>query len=286
MSMFGNDSYGYNNGGGFNLRLLLGIVIAVISVIGYFSHTSVNPVTGEKQHLSMTADQEMQLGLQSAPEMSAQMGGDVPRDDPEAEEVRYIGKSIWQKSDAARSPYQYEYHLLNDAQTVNAFALPGGQVFITKALYEDLADEAELAGVLGHETGHVVERHSAQQIEKSKLGTGLVTAVAVGSQHGISSGLAAGVADQILQLRFSREDESQADSCGVRFMAQAGYDPRAMIDVMKVLMAQTQGGHQPEFLVTHPYPEHRIVDITAQLKQTYPDGVPGDLSRGKQLPRD
>jgi predicted Zn-dependent protease len=283
MSMYGYNNY---NNGGFNIRLWIGIIIAIVSVVGYFTHVSVNPVTGEKQHLSMSADQETQLGLQTAPQMSAEMGGDVPWDDPEAEEVRYIGKQIWNKSDASRSPYQYTYHLLNDTNTVNAFALPGGQVFITKALYEDLADEAELAGVLGHETGHVVERHSAQQVEKSKLGSGLVTAVAVGSRHSITNGMAAGVVDQILQLRFSREDESQADECGVRFMAQAGYDPRAMIDVMNVLMEQSKGGRQPEFLVTHPYPENRIVAIKEQLQQKYPNGIPADLERGHKLPRD
>jgi predicted Zn-dependent protease len=284
MSMYGYNNDGYNDGG-FNFRLLIGIIIAAVSVIGYFSHVSVNPVTGEKQHVSMTPDQETQLGLQSAPEMSAQMGGDVPWADPEAEEVRYVGKRIWNQSDASRSPYQYTYHLLNDSNTVNAFALPGGQVFITKALYEDLADEAELAGVLGHETGHVVERHSAQQVEQSQLGHELITAVAVGSQHSIRNGLAASVVDQMLQLKFSRTDESQADSCGVRYMAQAGYDPRAMIDVMNVLLEQTRGGREPEFLVTHPYPESRIVAIKAQLKQQYPQGIPADLVRGKKLPR-
>jgi predicted Zn-dependent protease len=286
MSMYGYNNYGGNYGGGFNYRLLIGIIIAIVSVVSYLTHVSVNPVTGEKQHLSMTPEQETQLGLQSAPQMSAEMGGDVPWSDPEAEEVRYIGKRIWSQSDAARSPYQYTYHLLNDTNTVNAFALPGGQVFITRALYDDLSDEAELAGVLGHETGHVVERHSAQQVEKSQLGSGLVTAVAVGSQHTITNTMAAGVVDQMLQLKFSREDESQADECGVRFMAQAGFDPRAMIDVMNVLMQQTKGGREPEFLVTHPYPENRIVAIRAQLKQEYPDGVPGGLVRGKRLPRD
>ena len=169
MSMFGYGG-GYNNGygggGGFNLRLLIGLAIAAFSVIAYFTHTSTNPVMGEAQHVSMTPGQEMQLGLASAPQMEQQFGGDVPADDAEAQEVRYVGNHIWQTSDAARSPYQYQYHLLADTNTVNAFALPGGQVFITKALYDDLADEAELAAVLGHETGHVVERHSAQQVEQ------------------------------------------------------------------------------------------------------------------------
>jgi predicted Zn-dependent protease len=288
--MFGNG-YGYDNGyggGGFNLRLLIGLGIAIFAVVGYFTHTSVNPVTGEKQHVSMTPGEEIQLGLASAPQMEQQFGGDVPRDDPEAREVRYVGNRIWTMSDAAppRCPYQFEYHLLADMRTVNAFALPGGQVFITRALYEDLSDEAELAAVLGHETGHVVKRHSAQQVEQANLGNRLVTAVGVGSRNGFRDAAIAGVVDQLTQLKFSRGDESQADSCGLRYMAQAGYDPRAMLDLMKILERQTAGGREPEFLVTHPFPQHRYQDITAELREAYPNGIPTDLTRGRPLPKD
>jgi beta-barrel assembly-enhancing protease len=290
MSMYGYGG-GYGGGGGgsrFNLRIIIGVIIAVIGVVSYYTRTSINPVTGEKQHVSMTPTEETTLGLQAAPEMAAQMGGEVPPDDPEAQEVRYVGNTIWHNSDAARSPYQYNYHLLADPNTINAFALPGGQVFITRGLYEKLKDEAELAGVLGHETGHVVERHSAQQVEKGQLGQSLVTAVAVGAsdrRNGLSTAMIANMVNQVTQLKFSREDESQADEQGLKYMAQAGYDPRAMIDVMKVLMSISQGGRQPEFLVTHPYPEHRIVDIEAELKRDYANGFPSDLTRGKALPR-
>ena len=287
MSMFGGgyNNYGNYGGGGFNLRLILGLLIAAGSVIAYFAHTSVNPVTGQAQHVSMTAGQETQLGLASAPQMEQQFGGEVPRDDPEAQEVRYVGNRIWTGSDAARSPYPYQYHLLGDTHTVNAFALPGGQVFITRALYDLLSDEAELAAVLGHETGHVVERHSAQQVEQGQLGQRLTLAVGVGSNNGFRDGAIAAMVNKLTQLRFSRADESQADSEGLRFMAQAGYDPRAMLDLMKILAAQSQGGRPPEFLVTHPNPEHRSADIQAQIDQGYPDGVPGSLTRGRALPR-
>jgi predicted Zn-dependent protease len=249
----------------------------------------VNPVTGEKQHVNMSPQQETQLGLQAAPRMAAEMGGEVNPGDPEAQEVRSVGNRIWQNSDARRSPYQYQYHLLADAKTINAFALPGGQVFITRGLYDKLQDESELAGVLGHETGHVVERHSAQQVEKGRLGQMLVTAVVVGAsnrQSGYTAPMIAGVVNQVTQLKFSREDESQADSEGLKFMAEAGYDPRAMLDVMKILLAASQGGRQPEFLSTHPYPEDRIKQITAELRQGYPDGVPSKLIRGRELPKD
>ena len=285
MSMFGFGNRGYGNrGGGWNLRLIIGLVIAAGSVIAYFSHKSVNPVTGETQYLSMTPDQESRLGLSAAPDMARQFGGEVDPDDPEAKEVRYVGNRVWTRSDARKSPYQYQYHLLDDNHTVNAFALPGGQVFITKALYDALADEAELAGVLGHETGHVVERHSAQQIEKSKLGQRLTMAVGVGSNNGYRDAAIAGIVNQMTQLKFSRGDESQADRQGLKFMVQAGYDPRAMIGLMQVLQAQAKGGRQPEFLVTHPYPEHRIEAITQILQKSFPNGIPSDLTRGRPLP--
>ena len=283
MSMFGYNNYG--NGGGFNLRMLIGLAVAAFAVIAYFAHTSVNPVTGKAQHVSMSAGQESQLGLSAAPRVAEQFGGEVDPNDPEAQEVRYVGNRIWTSSDASRSPYQYQYHLLADRRTVNAFALPGGQVFITKALYDALTDEAELAGVLGHETGHVVERHSAQQVEKGQLGQRLTVAVGIGSNNGFRDAALAGVVNQLTQLKFSRGDESQADTDGLRYVAQAGYDPRAMLDVMRVLQAQAKGGRQPQFLVTHPYPENRMEAIDAELRQAYPDGIPSDLTRGKPLPR-
>jgi predicted Zn-dependent protease len=288
MSMFGYGYSNYGNGGGFNFRLLIGLAIAAFAVIAYMTHVSVNPVTGEKQHLSMTPQQETQLGIASAPQMAAQFNGLVDPNDPESMEVVRVGRRVATESDAAKAGYPYQYHLLNDTHTVNAFALPGGQIFITKALYDDLDDEAELAGVLGHETGHVVERHSAQQLEQSQLGDRLVAAVAVGSNHPFTTGAIAAVVNQVTQLKFSRNDESQADERGVQFMAQAGYDPRAMIDVMKVLMRVSQGGRQPEFLVTHPYPEHRIVDIGNQIRREFTQDQLAGLAarRGRKLPRD
>ena len=128
MTMFGGGYGGSSGGGGrFNIRLILGLLIAVIGVVGYFTHTSKNPVTGENQHVNMSPEQETQLGLQAAPQMAAEMGGEVDPSNIEAQEVRYVGNRIWQSSDASRSPYRYQYHLLADPNTINAFALPGGR---------------------------------------------------------------------------------------------------------------------------------------------------------------
>ena len=107
-----------------------------------------------------------------------------------------------------------------------------------------------------------------------------------GSNNGFRDAAIAGVVNHLTQLKFSRGDESQADACGLRYMAQAGYDPRAMLDLMGILQRQAAGGREPEFLVTHPYPQTREADIHANLQQAYPNGIPADLTRGRQLPKD
>src|SRR5205085_1898726 len=155
---------------------------------------------------------------------------------------------------------------------------------MARALYDRLQDEAELAGVLGHETGHVVERHSAQQMEKSQLGQTLVLATGVAAsdrRNGQAAAVLAQMANQMIMLKYSRGDESQADACGLRFMTEAGYDPRAMIDVMKILQDASKGNRQPEFLATHPDPGNRIEAIQRWLKE-HPD-LAKNLTRGKKL---
>lgn len=273
-------------------RLIGALVIALIGIVMYMSNTQVNPVTGKKQHVAMTVDQEMQLGLQAAPDMANKMGGDVtPAEDPRAALVEEVGRRLVRNSDARKSPYveNFHFHLLRDPKTINAFALPGGQVFITEGLLNDLQNEAQLAGVLGHEIGHVINRHSAQQMAKGQLGQFLSTAFGVGASGGDDGGrraqIAAAMVNQMTQLHFSREDESEADHYGLQYMAQAGYDPTAMLDVMKILKAASKGSHTPEILATHPMPETRLQAIRDQLKETYPDGIPSTLTRGRSLQR-
>jgi predicted Zn-dependent protease len=159
-------------------RLLLGLLIAAISMISYYSLRQQNPVTGETQHIAMDVDQEVALGLESAPQMAEEMGGLDP-DESVQQLVQRVGQRVVQQSAARGTPYQYRFHALADPQTVNAFALPGGPVFITRGLLSRLENEAQLAGVLSHEVGHVVGRHTAAQIAKSQLAQGLIGAVGV-----------------------------------------------------------------------------------------------------------
>lgn len=266
--------------GNFKGRLIAALAIALIGFFVYMGQVQENPVTGERQHVAISPEQEIRLGLESAPEMSREMGGEVPSNDRRAIEVQKIGDYIVNHTEAGKSPWKFKFHLLADEKTVNAFALPGGQIFITVGLLDKLQTEAQLAGVLGHEIGHVIERHSAQQMAKNQLGQSLIVAVAAGSDQQSQSLMLASVVNQMIQLRYGRHDESQADEWGLKLMEKAGYDPRAMIQVMEVLKAASGGGRGIEIFQTHPNPDLRIEQINAYLKANPP---PPGLSEGKPL---
>ena len=286
--------FGQRRGGGMG-RIAIALVIAAIGIGTYFFNTSTNPTTGEKQHVGgMNAKQEMALGLQAAPKMAEQMGGALdPASNRQAAEVDKIGRRLVASTEAAKSPYaqagNFHFYLLGDPKTVNAFALPGGQVFITQALYDQLDDEGELAGVLGHEIGHVINRHSAEHMAKGKLGQSMVGAVAVGASdsrgRGMMAAAAAGMANQMLQLKYGRSDETEADEYGLKYMTEAGFDPRDMLRVMEVLQKSSGGsGGKPEFMQSHPLPKSRIEDIKRWLADHSDDLKGRDLTGGAKLP--
>lgn len=262
--------------------MIIGVVVAVMALLSYFGTRTTNPTTGETQYVGITTEQEVALGLQAAPEMAQQHGGLDP--DPRRQKlVDEVGEKLVSASKARGSGYPFEFHLLADPQTVNAFALPGGPVFITAALWERLTTEGQLAGVLGHEIGHVVARHSAERIAKQQLTEGLTGALVLSTYdpNDPASGRTAQMAmliGSLVNMRFGRQDELESDELGVQYMADAGYDPRAMVEVMKILAESSEGGAPPEFFSTHPNPDNRIARIEAAIQRRFPNGVPSGLT--------
>ncbi len=256
-------------------RLFLALIMAAFALLSYYGSSEDNAFTGTTQRVAMTKGQEIALGLQSAPQMAREYGGLDP-DPSDQARVDAVGERLLQGKSLHTSDYQYQFHLLADKNAVNAFALPGGQVFITRALYNELKTEAQLAGVLGHEIGHVVARHGAQHLAKQQLTQGLAGAASVvtGDQSGQQMAMMVG---QMVNMKYGRGEELQSDTIGVRVLGEAGYDPRAMIEVMKVLKRAGGSGRQAEFFSTHPNPENRIGVIEQAIHDLYPDGVPEGL---------
>jgi beta-barrel assembly-enhancing protease len=264
-------------------RLIVGILIAIGSLISYFSLKQDNPVTGESQRIKITTEQEVALGLQAAPEMAQQFGGEI-NDEQVRAGVEKLGEQIVRNSVATKSDYQFDFHVLADPNTINAFALPGGQIFITVGLLKLLQTQGQLAGVLSHEIGHVIARHSAEQIAKQELTQGLTGAAVIASYDPdnpstMRTAAVAALIGNLVNMKFGREDELEADKWGVKLMAEAGYDPNAMIGVMEVLRDNAGGGRQPEFFSTHPNPENRIQKIQQVISEEFPNGLPSGLEK-------
>ena len=252
-----------NNRSGFKMRLLLMLGFAAFSVISYYTKTQVNPVTGEKQRVSLTPEQEIAMGLQSAPQMAAEFGGEL-NDINVQSAIKKIGNKLVAASEARESPYRFDFHVLADPNTINAFALPGGQIFITVGLLKRLSTEDEIAGVLGHEVGHVINRHSAEHMAKQGLFQGLVQSVMVGSGDMTSTQIASYVAN-MMNLKYGREDELESDKYGIKYMVDAGYKPESLIKVMEILAEAGGGKGGSDFSSSHPSPENRIIKIKEEI---------------------
>jgi predicted Zn-dependent protease len=250
----------------FPVKLIIAAGIILFSLIKYWSNTDTNEWTGRKQHITLEPEQEIALGLQSVPQMTQQFGGLFP-DQQLQNLVDNVGQKLVNNSIARETPYQYDFHLLRDPNTINAFALPGGQVFITYGLLKRLENEDQLAGVLGHEIGHVVGRHSAERIAKQNLTQGIVNGVLVGSDGGAGAAQTVAMIGNMINMKYGREDELESDDLGVLFMINAGYNPEQMLGVMKILKEAAGGRRVPEFQSTHPDPDNRMEKIREAIRK-------------------
>jgi predicted Zn-dependent protease len=238
----------------------------VCVLLGGVGGCTKNAATGEK-FLNLTSrQQEISMGVEAAPGFTQEFGGKV-EDAALQAYVSDIGRRLAAVTEADNPGLPWEFTLL-DSDVLNAFALPGGKVFVTRGLAKRMTNEAQLAGVLGHEVGHVTAQHAARRISNATLfQAGMTVAAATVSASGNDTAAAAGqvaipalnVGGQLVLLKFGREEESQADYLGMRYMSRIGYNPKAQVQVMQILAdASKNSPRQPEWLATHPLPETRI----------------------------
>jgi predicted Zn-dependent protease len=271
-------------------RLLIALVMAAIAIGGYYFSGETNPFTGETDRVgNISYEQEVALGYNAAPEMLQQMGGQVDPNHPDAIFLRQIGEVLLDSGGVTKVlqehnlPWQFTFTLIDDPNTVNAFALPGGPVFMTRALFDRLENEAQVAGVVGHEIGHVIRRHGAERMAQSQMHQQLANAAAVGTGS-YEAGQIANYVSNFLQLSYGRDQELQSDTVGLKMMADAGYDPREMVRVMEILREASGGrGGGMEWAQTHPAPDSRIEAIKQWVIETYPNGLPPRLNSGRPL---
>jgi predicted Zn-dependent protease len=234
-----------------------------------------NLETGDRILNFLTFEDERSLGEQAAPGLTQEFGG-ATRSPALQAYIREVGmRLVSQVRDTRyRDGLAWEFTLL-DSEVINAFALPGGKIFISRGLLARMTNEAQLAGVLGHEVGHVTAQHSARRVSQAMVAGGIIqgVAAAVGGDDGGASELlpALNVAGTLVIMKFGRDEESQADSLGLAYMTGAGYNPVGMLQLMQILKeaSEGEGGHPPEWMSTHPLPDTRIRRIAGELAGPY-----------------
>jgi predicted Zn-dependent protease len=224
---------------------------------------AVNPITGKEELMLVSEQQDIEIGRNYAPEVEKQMGGRI-----ENENLQNYINSVGQRTVQVSHRRNFEYHFvaLND-KSVNALALPGGYVYITKGMLEKLTTEAQLAAILAHEVTHIVARDVSALMSR-EIGIDILLAAATPEKTPRGVLLARDLTRQILGLRFSRQDERDADLGGLSYMVRAGYNPYGMVETMQILQ-NMQKTRPIEFFSTHPNPENRIEYLTEEVQAEY-----------------
>ncbi|WP_295792390.1 M48 family metallopeptidase [Mucilaginibacter sp.] len=254
-------------------KLVLGAILLAI-----YSCATV-PLTGRKQ-LSLVDDTQIN---QSAAQSYSQLLSDpktvVVSSGTDVQRIKRVGGQLsaaiegYLKTNGFGDQYSFkwEFNLIKSSE-VNAWCMPGGKVAVYSGLMPLAKTDAELATVMGHEIGHAIARHSAERVSQQMAVQGIGGAVSVasstkseGTQNIINS--LYGVGGQLALLKYSRDQESEADRLGLTFMALAGYDPHAALTFWQNMAAQNKGGAPPELLSTHPADATRIADIQKRIPE-------------------
>jgi len=235
---------------------------------------AVNPITGEEEFMLYSEQDDINTGRKLAPEIEKQLGGRIA-DESLQNYINSVGQRI---ARVGHKPH-WEYHFTAvEHKSINAIALPGGYIFITKGILKELQTEAQLAALLGHEIAHVVARDTSAAMSRATAISFLLQAL-LSPKTPQGAVIAANLARLILDLQYSRKQERAADVGGMDYTVAAGYNPHGAVELMQML--QEQNKVRPvEFLSTHPSPENRLIYLRARIQTRY--GSPQALKIGKE----
>jgi predicted Zn-dependent protease len=217
-------------------------------------------------------DEQLSLGKAVALNLRTHLNV-LPSTDPRVRELRDVGSRLLSAADFKGDPWEFSFDVIDDPKEVNAFSLPGGPVFFFTGLLNHIKTEDELAGILGHEMTHVLRQHWAYAYADSQkrnliLDLGLILFHAGQAVSDLGS-----LGNEIVDLKFSRKDESQADEGGLSMMVRAGYNPQGIVDVFSMLKDLSKGSEPPEWLNDHPDDGKRVKhmqDLIGAMKQAFP----------------
>ena len=245
------------------LPYVLGLVMALLS------GCTVNPITGNEELMFFSPDKDIELGRKYAPLVEKELGGRMPEEELQSY-LNRIGQRL--AGFCQRPDLAYHFAAIEEGG-VNALAVPGGYIYITRDLLKELKTEAQLASVLSHEIGHIVARDTLVAMSEQIGMTALVIAAQAGGARGSD------IVAAMLSLQFSRDDEKEADLVGLSYMTQAGYDPNGMVETMQIL-EKLYTVRPVEFFSTHPNPENRITYIQERIARRY--ASLGRLKKGQE----
>ncbi len=245
----------------------ISVLIACVLLLAQSYAVSAGPQLPDPGKAPLTHDEQIKLGFQAAQQVYQQMPV-LPDNSPETQYIRRLGEKLEAQIPAQYS-WPFEFHVIPQKE-INAFALPGGPMFVNVGTILAARNEAELAGVMAHEMSHVYMQHSAKQAGKTQttaaiagIAGALLGALTGGSMLGQLAQAGIQFGAQGIMLKYSRGDEAQADAVGAIIMYKAGYDPRELANFFKML--ESEGGEGPQFLSDHPNPGNREQAINQEI---------------------
>ncbi len=248
---------------------ILSLLAVAIPLGALATGCSQNPVTGKRELILIPPEQEIAMGQQAAPEFEKEFGGRVPNERLQSY-VASVGQKVAAVSDR---DMPYEFTLVS-SDVANAFALPGGQIFITAGLMVRMTNERQLAAVLAHEVSHVAAKHNVKGMQR-QMGAAVLVEVAgraAGQDKAQAAEAVTKVVTSVGNLKYGRDDEYQADEVGIKYLAKAGYNPWGMIEMLTVLynLSESEPGSLGELFQTHPLTSKRIEDARLMVEQNHP----------------
>lgn len=231
-----------------------------------------NAATGKSSLNLISEQKEIAIGTDAEPQFIDENGGLVASASLR-NYVTELGMELAAVSERPHLPWTFN---VLDSEVINAFALPGGKVFVSRGLIEKMTNEAQLAGVLGHEVGHVTAQHVNSRMSQALIIQGVAIGASVAGEVTDDDtlrvlGVGAGVGGGVYLLKFGRDQESESDMLGVRYMTRLGFNPYGQVQVMQILKEAQGDGGGPEFFATHPLPQTRIERLEDLIAEQFPD---------------